>query len=98
MLTLTIDLDANEWHENGCTVSRGTSGRAAPRVIGQYRWRRNGRTQTWKTRPEDFRIPIKYGMRSYDEIAPHNVDRFHDAASCLADAEVAAYWDGRTAR
>lgn len=25
--------------------------------------RRNGRTQTWKTRPNDFRTPMKYGLR-----------------------------------
>ena len=26
------------------------------------RARRNGQTQTWKTRPEEFRIPAKYGF------------------------------------
>jgi hypothetical protein len=26
--------------------------------------RRNGKTQTWKTRPEHFSIPIKYGFRN----------------------------------
>jgi hypothetical protein len=36
---------------------------------GRY-WvaRRNGQTQLWKTRPGDFRIPIKCGMHSYGEI------------------------------
>jgi hypothetical protein len=27
------------------------------------RVRINGKTQTWKTRPADFRIPVKYGFR-----------------------------------
>lgn len=27
------------------------------------RARRNGKTQTWKTRPGDFRIPAKYGLK-----------------------------------
>lgn len=30
--------------------------------------RRNGRTRTWKTRPGEFRIPIKFGLRGYGEI------------------------------
>lgn len=35
------------------------------------RWwlvRRNGATKTWKTRPGDFRIPIKAGLRVYGEL------------------------------
>lgn len=27
--------------------------------------RRNGATKTWKTRPGEFRIPVKYGMYQY---------------------------------
>lgn len=27
--------------------------------------RRNGATKTWKTRPGEFRIPVKYGMYEY---------------------------------
>lgn len=26
------------------------------------RVRRSGKTQTWKTRPNDFKIPVKYGL------------------------------------
>lgn len=32
------------------------------------RWwkiRRNGKTKTWKTRPGEFQIPIKAGLKSY---------------------------------
>lgn len=29
-----------------------------------WRCRRNGRTKLWKTRPGEFRIPIKAGFRS----------------------------------
>jgi photosystem II stability/assembly factor-like uncharacterized protein len=46
--------------------------------------RRNGATQTWKTRPGEYRIPLKAGFRSYGEITHktivgrpgdgHNVD------------------------
>ena len=39
---------------------------------GRY-WkiRRNGKTQTWKTRPGEFRIPVKAGFKSYGELT-HN--------------------------
>jgi hypothetical protein len=47
-----------------------------------YEWRRNGATQTWKTRPDDFRLPVKYGIRSYDAITPGNAHMFHRADAC----------------
>ena len=33
-----------------------------------WRARRNGRTQTWKTRPGEFRIPAKAGLRDTFQI------------------------------
>jgi hypothetical protein len=39
---------------------------------GKYwRCRRNGKTQLWKTRPNEFRIPVKFGFRYCDAIT-HN--------------------------
>lgn len=29
-----------------------------------WRLRRNGATKLWKTRPDDFRIPVKAGLRA----------------------------------
>lgn len=40
-------------------------------------WRRNGKTQTWKTRPGEFRIPTKYGLYSYGEITHHDAACYH---------------------
>ena len=31
-------------------------------------WRRNGKTKLWKTRPNEFKIPVKYGMYDYGYI------------------------------
>lgn len=28
-------------------------------------WRSNGKCKTWKTRPEEFKLPIKHGLYSY---------------------------------
>lgn len=47
-----------------------------------FEWRRNGATQTWKTRPGQFRIPVKYGLRSYGQIYDHDAGRFHVASNC----------------
>jgi len=30
------------------------------------RWRVNGKLKTWKTRPDEFTLPIKNGLRNYD--------------------------------
>ena len=30
------------------------------------RWRVNGAVKTWKTRPTEVRVPIKYGLRDCD--------------------------------
>jgi CCR4-NOT transcriptional regulation complex NOT5 subunit len=28
-------------------------------------WRVNGQVKTWKTRPDEFKLPIKHGLYSY---------------------------------
>jgi hypothetical protein len=44
--------------------------------------RRSGRTQVWKTRPEDFRVPVKYGMYESGEITRVNAAGFHVPEDC----------------
>jgi hypothetical protein len=41
-----------------------------------WRVRRNGRTKLWKTRPGEFRIPIKAGLRSCAYLTETNVQHF----------------------
>lgn len=36
------------------------------------RCRANGKCQTWKTRPDDFRLPVKYGLKFCFYITPVN--------------------------
>ena len=36
------------------------------------RCRVNGACETWKTRPDDFRLPVKYGLKQCFYITPHN--------------------------
>ena len=36
------------------------------------RCRVNGKCRTWKTRPQDFQLPVKYGLRTCFYITPAN--------------------------
>jgi len=46
------------------------------------RWYRNGRTQTWKTQPNRFRVPIKFGLYTHDAITNYNAPLFHVIEDC----------------
>lgn len=65
--------------DNSCRVDTGPRGGQTFHVV---RCRRNGSTQTWKTRPGDFRLPIKAGMREYGSISQDNAEHFHVAHEC----------------
>ena len=36
------------------------------------RCRANGRCKTWKTRPDDFQVPVKYGLKQCFYLNPRN--------------------------
>lgn len=38
--------------------------------------RRNGRTKRWKTRPDEFQIPVKYGLKECFYITQRNADEW----------------------
>ncbi len=80
-------MTADRFHEDGCSETVGPRG---GRTIRVYEWRRNGKTQVWKTRPGEFRVPVKYGMRGYDYIDQYNADRFHVESDCPLRKEVSA--------
>jgi len=44
--------------------------------------RRNGAVKTWKTRPNDFRLPVKRGLWDYGYITHDDNARFHIEADC----------------
>lgn len=46
------------------------------------RWRRNGKTKLWKTRPEEFIVPVKQGMYNYGRIHLRNCANYHDERDC----------------
>ena len=89
MITMEQALTAQRFHRNGCKRTVGPRGGVTTAV---EEWRRNGATKTWKTRPGEFRIPVKWGMRSYDYITQREADRFHTEADCPLSRIVE--WDG----
>jgi len=47
------------------TVARITAG---GKPVVRFSCRRNGKTKTWKTRPDEFKIPVKRGLYIYGYI------------------------------
>jgi hypothetical protein len=41
-----------------------------------FRARVNGRCQVWKTRPKEFKLPMKHGLRTYFDITHDNCDEW----------------------
>jgi hypothetical protein len=76
-ITMQQALTAQVFHE-----AHGPYSRPCDSKQGPLRWRRNGKTKTWKTRPTEFRIPVKFGLRSYDYISEREAEWFHVEEDC----------------
>ena len=50
----------------------------------------SGRCQTWKTRPDEFRVPVKYGLYASGEVTNRNGANYHLASACPLLTEEAA--------
>lgn len=87
MITKDQAMTETLFHQD-CTAEVGPRGGLThhPVIV-----RRNGQTQTWKTMPERFRVPVKYGLYQYGEIASWNADAFNVPAACPVCTAVAAY-------
>jgi hypothetical protein len=82
-ITYEQALTAREFHQTGAATGyAGPFVRPCASINGPIRWRRNGKTQTWKTRPTEFKIPVKYGFRTYDYITNQEADLVHTAEDC----------------
>ena len=83
MITRAQSLTLNVVHDDGgCPVNMGSRGDKGPIL-----WRRNGATQTWKTRPEDFRMPVKHGLRDYSAVE-RTWNNVHAPEDCPRATEV----------
>lgn len=84
MLTRNQALTCQEFHYEGdgpCTRNTGPRGGVTEHIV---RVRRNGMTQTWVTRPSEFRIPVKYGIRARGQFSIRETEagNYHAAEAC----------------
>lgn len=79
MITYEQALTANDFHENGCTITIGPRGGITTDCDN---WYRNGQTQTWVTRSTHFRIPVRFGLYDYDNIIHDRAANFHTPDDC----------------
>jgi hypothetical protein len=78
-LTKEQAVDCAVFHTNKCHRIFGALG-AVNDIIES--WTRNGKTQTWKTRPDEFRVPVHRGMYKKDQIWHQDKDTAHAATEC----------------
>ena len=96
MITKEQALTAQEFHYGECTRTVGPRGGVK---VKQEVWRRNGQTQVWKTRPNEFRVPIKYGLKACSQITQRESHQFHAAEDCpLNHCEIVLIGDPRHAK
>lgn len=69
----------DELHYGTCKKIMGTRGGIRYAV---ERWRVNGKVKTWKRQPDNFEVPIKYGLRDYHYLHNLNAYNFHLATDC----------------
>jgi hypothetical protein len=79
MLTKAQAMTEQEFHVGTCKRIVGPRGGV---TIKQEIWRRNGQTQTWKTRPNEFRVPVKHGLYDYSQITTFYAHHWHAASEC----------------
>lgn len=67
-------------HPTLCVVHTGPRGGKTCKI---EIWRANGKCKTWKTRPDEFSLPLKRGMYEYSYLTNENAENFHLASDCL---------------
>lgn len=68
-----------EIHYGTC---RETIGPYGGRRVTIERWRIFGKVKLWKTRPNDFSIPIKNGLYNFGKLTHDNCEAFHLVKNC----------------
>ena len=74
MITKEQAIGEIEFHYGSCQRRHGPKGGV---TMHQIVFKRNGQTKTWVRNPEEFRVPIKRGLREYGYITHTNAHEFH---------------------
>jgi hypothetical protein len=72
----------DEFHFTGRSACGKTVGPRGGEKVTVTRCRVSGSAQTWKTRPTEFRLPVKYGLYESGEITHRNAGEWHRAQDC----------------
>ena len=84
MITKEQAMTADYFHLGNCTRTVSKRG-AIRRTISN--WRRNGQTKTWKTRPTEFEVPVKYGLYSFGYVKWYDAHEWHLSEDCPLKGE-----------
>ena len=79
MITKQQAIESREFHAGECTRHVGPRGGITEK---SEVWRRNGKTKTWKTRPEEYSVPVKYGLYGYGHITESDTGLVHVSDDC----------------
>ena len=74
----------SEMHFGECARVFGPRGGVK---VHRTKVRVSGKCQTWKTRPDEFRLPVKYGFYESGVITERNAADYHTAADCPLNQE-----------
>lgn len=80
-ITYSDAITAREFHYGPVADTRA---RAKMGAVRCEVYRRNGSTQTWKTRPDEYRVPVKYGLKGYAQLL--------DTDGARVDGATGAQW------
>lgn len=68
-----------EFHAGTCVVEIGPRGGEKTLTAT---WRISGQLKQWKTQPNEFRLPIKFGLYDNYQIDHNNLHMFHASDEC----------------
>lgn len=74
-----MDTSIRYFHIGECTRVVGPRGGVKVSIA---ECRRNGAVKLWKTRPTEFSLPVKRGLRDCGYITDSDNARFHTEADC----------------
>ena len=78
-LALRYGAEVHYTGQRPCTITIGPRGGITTRITC---CRVSGRCETWKTRPTEYRLPVKYGLYEHASIRTYDAALWHVAADC----------------
>jgi len=92
-ITKAQAIKENTFHIGSCTRTVGPRGGETVQIA---ECRRNGQTKTWKTRPDNYMVPVKRGLYEYGYISHSNNENFHTPEDCPLGNGALLLWGNGT--